>query len=125
MQKNRLDEEQDKPSSRIATEMDVDVEEYISSSEHSRSGTPGLGDESDTDDSSQPPDDDEGGDSAYATQLGTEDVRGESQRPLSPFTGEDQFTHATQDEHHGTQQPSRHQDLILCRIITKESLVKT
>ena len=27
--------------------------------------------------------------------------------PLSPFTGEDDFTHATQDEHHGVRQPSR------------------
>ncbi len=102
-----LDEEQGRPSSRIATEMGINVEEYISSSEHSRSGTPGLGGESDTDDTSQPPDDDEGGDSGNVTQPGTGDLRGESQRPLSPFTGEDEFTHATQDDHHGARQPSR------------------
>ena len=56
-------------------------------------------------------DDDEGDDSAYATQPGTEDVQEESQRPLSPFTGEDQFTHATQDEHHGARRPSRIESL--------------
>ena len=75
--------------------MGIDVEEYISTSEHSRSRTPDLGGESDIDDSSQPSDDDEGSDSGYATQPRTEDVRGENQRPLSLFTGEDEFTHTT------------------------------
>ena len=33
--------------------------------------------------------------------VGTEDVRGASQMSFSLFTGEVEFTHAMQDEHHG------------------------
>ena len=122
MQENKqpvLDEEQDKPSSRITTEINIDVEEYFSSSKHSRSGTPDLDDESDTDDSSQPSDDNKGDNSRNAAQRGTKDLRRESQMPLSPFTREDELTYATQDEHHEARQP------FVCRIIIKENFVKT
>ena len=40
-----LNEEKGRLSSRITTEIGIDVEEYISSSEHSRSETPDLGGE--------------------------------------------------------------------------------
>ncbi|MCX8910870.1 hypothetical protein, partial [Vibrio parahaemolyticus] len=92
-----LDETGSRPDSRIAKEMDIDVEEYVSQSEHSRGNTPGLGgssndsDAGNDDDATQAPDDD-GGDEG--------DDDGEPIRQLSPFTGEQRFTHATQDDDH-------------------------
>jgi hypothetical protein len=95
-----LDETGSRPDPRIAREMGVDVEEYMSQSEPSRGNTPGLGGSSDdsdasddNDDATHSPDDDEGGDEG--------DDGAESVRQLSPFTGEQGFTHATQDDDHG------------------------
>ena len=85
--------------------MGVNVEEYISSSEHSRGRTPGLGGEID-EDSTQPPSN-EGGGGGDGIPIVIEEPQGERERLLSPFTGEDAFTHATQDEHHGARRPSR------------------
>ena len=66
LQENResiLDEEQSRPCSRITSEMDIDVEEYMSSSGRFRGNTPGLRGDSgtDDDDGTQLPDDDDGG----------------------------------------------------------------
>ena len=62
-----LHEEYGRPSLRIATAMHIDVEEYMSSSEHSHSETLGLSGDSETDDDfTQLPNNDESGDNGYA-----------------------------------------------------------
>ena len=90
LQENRepvLDEECSKPSLRIAIEISIDVEEYTSSSWHSHNRTPW--------------DNDEGHGGGNGIPYAIEEPQRESERLLSPFTGDDAFTHATQDEHHG------------------------
>ena len=78
MQKNReqlLDKESGRPSSKITNKMDVNVKEYLSSSELSRGRTPNLGSEID-DDSTQLLDDNEGGGNGDGIPLAIEESQG-------------------------------------------------
>ena len=75
----------------------------MSSSGCSHGNTPGLRDDSNiNNDGTQPPDDNDGdiGDTAPPAIEEPQGQR-ETQRSFSPFTEEDVFTHATQDEGEG------------------------